>query len=37
MMVMTRVGRSAARPRRQLAALTPAVAEYLGLSLYACC
>ena len=34
---MTGVGRRMARPRRQVAALTPVVAEYLGLSLCACC
>lgn len=37
MMVMTGMGRRGARPRSQAAALTPVVAEYLGLSLYACC
>ncbi len=37
MMVMTGMGRRVARPRSQAAALTPVVAEYLGLSLYACC
>ena len=37
MMAMTRMGRRMARPRSQAAALTPVVAEYLGLSLYACC
>lgn len=37
MLVMTGVGRRVARPRSQAAALTPVVAEYLGLSLYACC
>lgn len=37
MMVMTGVGRRVARPRSQAAALTPVVAEYLGLSLCACC
>ena len=36
-MVMTRVGRSVARPRSQAAALTPVVAVYLGLGLCACC
>ena len=37
MMVMTRAGRRVARPRSQAVALTPVVAEYLGLSLCACC
>ena len=37
MMVMMGVGRRVARPRSQAVALTPVVAEYLGLSLCACC
>lgn len=37
MMVMTGMGRRAARPRSQAVALTPVVAEYLGLSLCARC
>ena len=36
-MVMKGVGRRVARPRSQAVALTPVVAEYLGLSLCACC
>lgn len=36
-MVMTGVGRRVARPWRQAAAITPVVAEYLGLDLCACC
>ena len=36
-MVMTGAGRRVARPRSQAAALTPVVAEHLGLSLGACC
>lgn len=34
---MTGMGRRVARTRSQAAALTPVVAEYLGLSLCACC
>lgn len=37
MMVMTGMGRRVARPRSQAVALTPVVAEYLGLSLCARC
>ena len=36
-MVMKGVGRRVARPRSQAVALTPVVAEYLGLDLCACC
>ena len=37
MVTVTGVGRRVARPRSQAVALTPVVAEYLGLSLCARC